>query len=404
MRIALITFEFPPAVAIGGIGTYAFEAARMLAEAGCDVEVFAAGIPGHEPAEAYGVRVHRLDVANRAILREAVVPVFAERHRVRPFDVMESPEIGAEGAGVATAFPDLAVVVKLHTPTYVVGKVGYEAPTLAESIRFSAGALRRGRLDALKAPRYVADDDLECCFTRKADGVAAPSQAIHDLLAADWQLDESRMDCFAYPFRPDTTLLESSLPSECKTIGFLGRLEARKGVVELARAIPKILRKAPNLRFRFIGPSWPYRQSDMATWIRNYVGPYQAQLDFTGPIGRDQLPEEFHQCDAIILPSRWENFPFACWESMASGRVVIGSAEGGMADVIEPGLSGFLVPPHSPDAIADAILSLVNEPARVTSLGESGRRRVLEHLAPARVLPLQLASYRKAIANSQTHR
>ena len=231
MRIALFSFEFPPAVAIGGIGAYAWEAAKMLAAAGCEVEVFAAGKTGDEPAKDFGVMVHRFDVNDRASLRKAVLPCFAERHCQCPFDVFESPEIGAEGAEVAMAFPEIASVVKLHTPTYLVSEIGYETPSLLERMRFFLGALRRGRPASLKKRAYDANDDLECRFTRLADEVAAPSRAIGERVGADWSLDSDRISNYSLPFQPAAALLDLPLPTSARTVGYLCRLEARKGVV-----------------------------------------------------------------------------------------------------------------------------------------------------------------------------
>ena len=401
LRIALVSFEFPPAVAIGGIGTYAWEAARMLAAAGMSVEVFAAGRSGSEPAEEFGIRVHRYGAKDRAEFREGILPLFRARHRERPFDLIESPEIGAEGAQLAASFPELAVVAKLHTPTYLVGVIGRDRLSRLDRLRFRLGALRRGRWGGLKLAPYNREQDAEWQFTRNADDIAAPSQAIANRLINDWDLDPSRISVFPYPFEPDPALLNLSVPSSLGTVGFIGRLETRKGVVELARAIPLILRRAPELRFRFIGPSWPYRKTDMASWIRQHCRSFLNRITFTGPVTRDQLPREFDQCDAVVLPSRWESFGLVCPEAMSAGRAVIGSDAGGMAEVIEPGISGLLVPPQSPKAIAEAVLSLVYQPSLVAQLATAGRRRVLDHLAPERILPLQLASYERAIARAR---
>lgn len=404
MRIALISFEFPPAVAIGGIGTYAWEAARMLAEAGHDIEVFAAGITGYEPANTYGIKVHRIDVTDRAHLREAVVPVFAARHNELPFDVLESPEIGAEGAGITSAFPDIAVVVKLHTPTYLVSKFSYEPPPLRNQVRFLAGSLRRGRIAWLHEPSYDPASDIECLFTRVADVVAAPSYAIGTRVTSDWNLDPSRLTSFPCPFRQAEDLIALPLSSELKTVGFLGRLEARKGVVELARAIPSILQEFPKLRFRFIGPTWPYQQSDMESWIRHHCKAHVDNLHFVGAVSRAHLAAELAACDTVILPSRWESFGLVCPESMTAGRAVIGSSAGGMAEIIEDGISGLLVPPNSPESITRAVLSLAKNPDLVTRLAEAGRQRVLDLLAPSVVLPFQVAAYRQAIERSKIRR
>jgi glycogen synthase len=404
LSVALISYEFPPAVAIGGIGTYAWEAARMLAESGVVVEVFCAGVPGDEPAHAYGVVVHRVDASDRACFRSRVLQVFATRHEVVRFDIIESPEIGAEGASIAASFHELAVVAKLHTPSFLVGVIGREPPTLRERLRFRLGALRRGRWAGLGQQTYVRAQDPEWQFTRSADEIGAPSQAIADRLLAEWDLDSRRISVFPYPFRPGADLLSLPIPQQAHTIGFLGRLEARKGVVELARAIPSILARAPELRFRFLGPSWPYRNGDMESWIRQQCRCFLDRITFLGPVTREQLPIELERCDAVVLPSRWENFPYACWEALASGRAVIGSTSGGMAEVIEPGISGLLVSPHSPHEIAEAVLSLVHRPELVGQLGAAARQRVLEYMAPQRILPLQLASYERAIARARQRR
>ena len=401
LKIAIVSFEFPPAVAIGGIGTYAWHASQMLASQGCQVEVFAAGDVGEEPAADFGVTVHRVKAANRREFAAATVPKFLERHNDGPFDLLESPEIGAEGSEICRALPALPRVVKLHTPTYLTGEFGYETPTLAERLRFSLGACRRGRWATLERPVYHRDTDLEYHFTRVADEVSAPSRAIAERLANDWNLDNGRISHCPLPFRPERTFLELAVPQRARVVGFLGRLEARKGVVELTMAIPAILRQAPDIRFRFIGPSWPYKQSEMRPWIERQVSRYRPCLDFVGPVPRERVPDELERCDVIVLPSRWESFGFTCVEAMASGRAVIGSAAGGMAELIEPGKSGLLVAPYDPSEIAEAVMQLVASPPLVSRLGAAGRERILTHLSPGRLFPLQLAGYRRAIARAR---
>ncbi len=402
MRIALVSFEFPPAVAIGGIGTYAWQASLMMSAAGWDVEVFTAGAPCREPAADHGIKVHRFLAAERNEFRSTIVAAFRQRHCAKPFDVLESPEIGAEGAEIAEAFPRLPIVVKLHTPTYLVNEVGYEHHTLLQQTRFTLGALARGRFAVLKPPSYVPELDRECRFTRSADEVAAPSRAIQTRLVNDWSLDPARISCFPLPLAPESGLHNLPLPEELRTIGFVGRLEARKGVAELARAIPIILRKRPQLRFRFIGPSWPFRNTDMETWIRSICQRHLDRIEFAGPVERSRLPGELEQCDAVVLPSRWESFGLVCPEAMMAGRPVVGSSAGGMADLIEHGISGLLISPNDPAAIASAVLALASDRELLLHLAAAGRARVMDILSPARVLALQHASYQRAIARAAT--
>lgn len=397
VKIALISFEYPPAVAIGGIGTYAWQASHMLAAHGIEVAVFAAGLSDNVESPHPLIRVQRIVAENRIQFSSCLIPFLFASHQRDPIDVIEAPEIGPEGAPAFRALPQVARVVKLHTPAYLVDRVGYEHPGFARRFRFWIGGLRRGCWRRLSRPVYQRESDAEYHGALLADEIAAPSCAIGEVVARDWRLNDALIHHYPLPFEPRAELLALPPPHAVSTVGFLGRLEPRKGVLELARAIPAILDRFPHLRFRLIGPSWPYHDTDMQSWIGRHFPRIMPALDFTGAITPAQVPRELERCDILVLPSRWESFGFTCCESLSSGRAVIGSASGGMADMIEPGISGLLVPPNSPRAIADAVISLAADPAKTVSYGLAGRTRITTLLAPARVLPLQLASYQRAI-------
>ncbi len=401
MKIALVSFEFPPAVAIGGIGTYAWEAATMLAEGGHEVEVFAAGKEGPEPAEEFGIKVHRFEADHRDPFREMIVSTFSESHEEKPFDVLESPELGREGQLIAKKYPDLPRVIKLHTPSYLLEQIGWQKPSLAKQLRFTLGCLKKGKLAFLQKPEFAPERDEECLWTRTADEIAAPSHAIGDRLAEDWSLERDKISFFPLPLTPTEELLALEPATELKTVGFLGRLEQRKGVIEITKAIPSILERAPNLKFRFIGPTWKFGNSDMESWIRETIPTCLHAVEFVGSITKDQLAEELSKCDVMLFPSRWESFGLVCPESMAAGRATIGSSSGGMAEIIVKDESGLLVPPQDHGAIANALHSLIEQPERVAELAVGGRQRVLDFLGHTNVLPQQVASYEKAITRAK---
>lgn len=398
MNIALISFEFPPSVAIGGIGTYTWNASRMLAEGGASVVVFSAGRADDEETPHPGVSVHRVGVRSREDFPETLVPRLLACQQRRPFDVIEAPEIGPEGVFAFRAVPTAGRVVKLHTPSFLVRRFGYAQLGPLARLRFWAGALRRGRWDTLPRANHRRENDSEYQGILLADEIAAPSRDIGRILGREWALDPARLNFYPLPLYPAPALLALAPPRERPaTVGFLGRLEERKGVVEMAQAIPAILREVPSLRFRFIGPSLPCRRGDMRSWIESRLSRHTKSLEFTGPVSPEVVPGELARCDAIVLPSHWENFPYSCWESLLAGRAVIGSSAGGMAEVIEHETSGILVPPYSAKAIARAVVALHNHPGRAASLGVAGRARIQSLLAPERILPLQMQSYERAI-------
>ena len=369
----------------------------MFAAAGHSVRVFAAGKRTDLLNNPTGVRIRRIPATTRTEFSTAIVPHIIEEHARMPFDVIEAPEIGPEGAAIFAALPSVARVVKLHTPTFLVQRIGWDAHPAHTRLRFWAASLVRGHWRTLGRPRYDRRQDPEYHGALLADEIAAPSRAIARVLRAEWALPAHKVHVYPYPFIPSGELLNIPEPTAIRTIGFLGRLEPRKGVLEIIQALYVIQRTAPYLRFRFIGPSWPFRGSDMQQWITQRHRSLMDHMEFAGPVDPADIPSALAQVDAVLLPSRWENFPFACWESLAAARVVIGSREGGMPEVIEDGISGLLVEPRSASAIAQAVLCIVNNLDAARRMAAAGRERITSLLRPSRVLPLQLASYERAI-------
>jgi glycogen(starch) synthase len=117
MRIALISYEFPPDTAFGGIGTYAGQAATLLAQRGHQVEVFAASAKRAGHFADGPIALNLIGEMDRAKCPAAIAQVCAERHAVRPFAVAESPECFAEGHVIRQAHPNLPLIIKLHTPS-----------------------------------------------------------------------------------------------------------------------------------------------------------------------------------------------------------------------------------------------------------------------------------------------
>ncbi len=109
------------------------------------------------------------------------------------------------------------------------------------------------------------------------------------------------------------------------------------------------------------------------------------------------MDEIFRQMDITVLPSLWENFPNACLEAMAAGRGVVGSSAGGMAQQLDEGKVGLLVPPKHPEAIAEAVCTLLANPVLRQELGRKARERVLSEYSADRIGLLMEQSYEQAI-------
>jgi glycosyltransferase involved in cell wall biosynthesis len=85
--------------------------------------------------------------------------------------------------------------------------------------------------------------------------------------------------------------------------------------------------------------------------------------------------------DVCVLSSDWEGMSNAILEAMAAGLPVVATAVGGTPEVVVDGVTGFLVPPRDPQALADAILRLLRDPDLRRRMGEAGRAHVTEHFS-----------------------
>lgn len=391
-RLALVSYECHGALA-GGIGTWVRSTAAMMAGRGYMVDVFAAKQPEMAPSLG-GARLHLVE-ATRATFPRAVAEAFGAVHSARPFDLVEGREYGGDLAGIAAEFPEVPRVVKLATAAFIIEDINRRSLTAAQKLRFLAGALRRGRSAQpywrMPAPERPGERET----TLGAHAVTSPSGALIRETARRWPIDTGRTVVIPHAFVPPASLLAMDPDSETQRVVFLGRLEVRKGVLEFAAAIPRILRAFPEARFRFVGRSLPLPGSgrDIAEVIRARLGRHAARAEFTGGLDHAAAMDALGDADIVVLPSHFEAFGFVSLEAMAAARGVVASSAGGMAEIVEDGRTGLLVPPKSPAAIARAVAGLLADPDRRRAMGRAARERVLTAYAPEVIAPMQEALY-----------
>jgi len=405
MKIAFISYEFPPDTAIGGIATYVEQAAKMMSQRGHHVEVFAGSRDRANVEVKHGITVHRIQEASVHIFTERIGYVFAERHNLINFDVLEGPEIYACARGAVSQVPDIPLVVKLHTPEFLVSKINHVELTLPGKMRWIAGALRRGKKpQPFPSWHYDPQQDVERQHTLDADEVTTPSRELGVELIETWKLPADRVVQLPNPYIPCAELLKIPVETETCTVTFLGRLEVRKGILELAQAIPFVLQRYPDARFRFVGAAQPSPQKGLNTqqYLEKILHRYRYALEFTGAVSLQQIPTVLAATDICVFPSRWENFPNVCLEAMAAGRGVVGSRAGGMEEMLDGGRVGKLISPYAPEEIAEAVIDLLRHPQKRMRLGQAARDRVLTEYNQERIGAFQEASYKRAIARRKS--
>lgn len=413
MRIALISYEYPPDTADGGVATYVGQAALMLAKRGHSVEVFAGSRERTQTSLENGITVHRINADQEDVFRAQVAPLFAERHALSPFAVVEAPEWRADAAGILNLVPDIPLVIRLHTPTYLLSRLNTPPITRKSLIqdiqkyviwtRVYVGALRRGRRVPwrLGYERYLHEKRrLEYALTHCADEIVTPSVSLGQIVAKKWRLNPDLIHHVPNLYVASEQMLSIPVETQTHRITFLGRLELRKGVLDLARAIPLVLRRNPHAKFRFVGRPRhsPDPHLNMRQYLERKLARFQSSVEFCDPVPLQDIPNMLAETDICVFPSLWENFPNVCLEAMSSGRGVIGSSAGGMLDMLEDGKYGLNVPPRRPFALSEAINSLLADPARRQSLGRAARQKVVSAYNLDRIGTLQEESYARAIA------
>ena len=131
--------------------------------------------------------------------------------------------------------------------------------------------------------------------------------------------------------------------------------------------------------FDFAGDGPCRRALEARAYERGVAG----RVRFLGE--RHDIPDLLNTADLFILPSRTEAFPNSVLEAMAAGLPVIASRAGGIAELIEDGVTGRLVPPGDATALSDAIASMASDPVRAFSLGAAARASVADYTVPAMV-------------------
>jgi glycosyltransferase involved in cell wall biosynthesis len=234
-----------------------------------------------------------------------------------------------------------------------------------------------------------------CCHVVLCNSRSLRDQAVRLHLA-----DEKKLQLLGYGssngvdvdrFSPGPTNLKARLgiPAEAPVIGFVGRLTRDKGVPELIRAFDVLLKSVPDARLLLVG--WYDESEDaLSPKLRSRIDQHPNILR-TGYV-TDTAPY-YRVMDMMVLPTRREGFPNVVLEASATAIPVIATLATGSRDAVLPEVTGLLVPAGHPEAMTEAMLQLLANPARRRRMGEVARRWVMERFRHTRVHALTVAMF-----------
>lgn len=363
MRIAFISYEFPPETGKGGIGTYTKQIATLLAAADCDVHVFCGTDLTSYKKELGGIEIHRVNCIDVFDFRMKVLSVFSAEHYIKEFQIIESPEIHGNAWEIKKSFPRIPLIVRLHAPNYLVEHLKKRYTSLFSKLRYVGGALRRGKFDLGYWRKYDYLNDADFQFTAMGDAITTPSETMKQWAAKNWHLLLDDITVIANPFIPTKALLEIPINEKVdrNEIVFFGRLNVIKGLVNVTYAMKKILERFPEYYFTVIGDDGPGLNAgeSMKEWMLKKLVSVKDRVTFFDGLEYEKLPAAISNATIALLPSLFESFSYTCAEAMAAGKAVIGSNGTGMKDLLKNNYSGILINPKSKKKIYVAIEKLI---------------------------------------------
>jgi glycosyltransferase involved in cell wall biosynthesis len=181
----------------------------------------------------------------------------------------------------------------------------------------------------------------------------------------------------AIPARPDR---DFSHPR----VLFVGREFQRKGGPDLLAAFELVYAERPDAEL------WLVTAEQVATrpGVRSFGRILRNER--AGELAIDRL---YRQATAFVLPSRYEPFGIAFLEAMAYGLPCVGTDCCAIPEIIEDGVTGLLTPPADAAALAETLLSIIDDARRAEQMGEAGLRRLLEHYTWDAVAQRMLAAF-----------
>ena len=354
MKIALVSpydFSVP-----GGVVKHIYYLAKHFREMGHDVKVIAPCSREDAPLSEYLVKVSSLVVgipSAGSVARVSVSPlVYRKAKKIleeENFDVVHIHE---------PLTPMLPVAVLRHSESLNIGTFHAYRPDPHPVLEYSDVLLKR--------------------LANKLDGRIAVSMAARDYISryfpGDYRIIPNGVDLdfFQSMAKPIERFCDGR-----PNILFVGRLEKRKGFGFLLDAFKIVQAEIPQARLLVVGA---FDDDDKKPFVE-YVRRNRIHgVRFIGHVPEEELPRYYHTCDVFCAPSLgYESFGMVLVEAMAAGKPVVASAIPGYTEVVKSGAEGLLVPPGDPQALARAIIHLLNNPQLREWMGEMGRRKAARY-------------------------
>lgn len=385
-HLILITQDYPPRTC-GGIGVFMHRLAEALASEGHEISVITKSTGRHTVDMENGVWVHRVPLISHGSRDYPAMPSLPVAIRDHAFTVYDEAIRIQARRGAATT---LSAIWDLEAAACIASQAFTNYVYLVTTYQLSLPSKPEWQKDnhylAQHVNRMIAG---ERWLLDNAQHLIASTPGIWEDIQTHNPGLQRQQSVPIIPFGlPDAPAkvpkAAPNYPQAALNVLFVGRFELRKGTDLLLDAIPELLARHPHLHFRLAGDDTIHvdggtlkarflaRHSHQSEWLE--------RVHFLGFLSDVDLNAEYANCDIFVAPSRYESFGLIYLEAMRWCKPCIGSLAGGIPDVLTPEC-GLMPPPADVAQLAQAIETLVSQPALRQQMGQAGKARFMEHFA-----------------------
>ncbi len=371
-----------PAHSKGGMQDHVLMLAEQLAEKGNPVEVITTSLTeGGRCEKRKNLRIHYLEGTIPGSYAggwwEKSLKKFEELHKEVNFDICHSQSAGGYSflrKGYNKKY-NLPVVVSFHGTTYD------EIRTQMNLFSLKPVNVVRPIFSILhKMFGYLFS---ELPYVRSADGIIATSNEQANLIEHLFLMERKKIfkvfnGIDVNVFIPEKTDKIRPVYNILPTSNFvlsLARLERDKGIQNIIKAMPLILKELPDTKLMIVGDG-SFAQELKKMVLKSHL---ENNVIFTGMLPFDVLPDYFNSCDLFVNPTiRQNGYDLTILEAMACEKPVVVSNIGSVPTAVSDGIDGFLVPPGDKKKLAEAVIAILKDKDLAYRLGIEARRKVVE--------------------------
>ena len=227
--------------------------------------------------------------------------------------------------------------------------------------------------------------------------VIAISKPVAQHLSTDFKVSSDKiylvvngidLDRFVMTDEPKRRQLRQGLKlGDVPLIGIIARLSDVKGIDILIKAMPRVLKMIPSANLMIVGQG--PQEADLKKLTKALS--LTAQVHFKSII--NQTPDLLGAFDVFVMPSLMEGLGLSVMEAQACGIPVVASRVGGLLDLVEDGKSGSLVESHNPEALADKIVGILQNPQQAKRMAQQARSNIERNFSAEGMLKKTLQIY-----------